>query len=46
MEKHFFERRIGKLKILQVENHGLCFNTTQILSVVLGFFSTKHEIIL
>jgi len=32
--------------VLVVENHRLCFDITQILSVVLGFFSTKPRIML
>ncbi len=34
------------MEILAVENHKLCFDITQILSVFLGFFSTKHGIML
>ncbi len=30
--------------MLIVENHKLCFDITHILSVVLGFFPTKHGI--
>ncbi len=35
-----------ELEVLVVENHGLYFDITQILSVVLGFFKTKHGITL
>ncbi len=35
-----------ELEVLAVENHRLCFDITQILSVVLGFFPTKHGIML
>ncbi len=34
------------MEVLGVENHRFCFDITQILSVVLGLFSTKHGIIL
>jgi hypothetical protein len=42
----FFGRIIEELEVLVVQNHKLCFDITQILSVVLGFFSTKHGIML
>ncbi len=35
-----------ELEILAVVNHKLCFDITQILSLVLDFFSTKHGITL
>jgi len=34
------------MELLVVENHKLCFDITQNLSVILGFFSTKHRITL
>jgi len=42
----FWKEKQEELKVLVVENHKLCFDITQILSVVLGFFSTKHRITL
>jgi hypothetical protein len=42
----FLKEEQEELKVLVVENHKLCFDIAQILSVVLGFFSTKHGITL
>jgi len=41
-----FREKQEELEVLRVENHKLYFDITQILSVVLGFFSTKHGIML
>jgi hypothetical protein len=41
-----FEKIIGRARVLVVKNHELCFDIAQILSVVLGFFSNKHGIML
>jgi hypothetical protein len=46
MRVFFFERRIGELEVLEVENRKLCFNIAQVLSVVLRLLKTKREIIL
>jgi hypothetical protein len=34
----FWKEEQEELKVLVVENHKLCFDIAQILSVVLGFF--------
>jgi hypothetical protein len=45
-ETRSFRKKQEELEILAVENHIFCFEITHILSVVLGFFSTKHGIML
>ncbi len=42
----FFKEEYEELQILVVENHRLYFDITQIVSVVLRFFSTKPGIML
>ncbi len=38
----FLERKIEKLQVFMVKNHKLCFDITQNLSVVLGFFFQQN----
>jgi hypothetical protein len=41
-----FRKEYEELEVLAIKNHKFCFDITHILSVVLGFFSTKHGIML
>ncbi len=41
MKEGSFRGKQEELEVLGVENHKLCFDITQILSVVLGFFFNK-----
>jgi hypothetical protein len=45
----FLDTKFGReeeLEVLAIENHELCFDIPHILIIVLGFFSTKHGILL
>jgi hypothetical protein len=46
MRQGVFKEEWEELEVFAVENHKVYFDITQILSVLLGFFSTKLGILL